>query len=164
PKLKFDRLSLLTFEDGFVFQQVDIADRECLRRLFEKWPFLRIVHLAGQGGVRYSMTHPLEYVNSNVTGFVNLLEQAPALPPEHFVYASSSSVYGANEKTPFAVSDRVDCPVSLYAATKRSNELIAHAYARQFAMPLTGLRFFTVYGPWGRPDMAPMKFTRALLE
>ena len=164
PQLKIARLSLLRCQEGFAFQRVDIIDRDCLRRLFVRWPFRRIIHFAAQAGVRYSITHPFACIDSNVSGFVNLLEQARAFPPEHLVYASSSSVYGANEQIPFAVGDRVDSPVSLYAATKRFNELIADAYARQFAMPLTGLRLFTVYGPWGRPDMAPMKFTRALLE
>ncbi|HEU0204359.1 MAG TPA: NAD-dependent epimerase [Burkholderiaceae bacterium] len=164
PQLKKDRLALLTADRNFAFEQLDIADRDGLRRLFDRHRFRRVVHLAAQAGVRYSITHPFAYVDSNVTGFVNVLEQARAFPPQHLVYASSSSVYGANEKTPFEVGDRVDHPVSLYAATKRANELIAHVYARQFGLPLTGLRFFTVYGPWGRPDMAPMKFTRAILE
>jgi UDP-glucuronate 4-epimerase len=164
PALKLARLALLKPHAGFEFVKLDVADRDGLPRLFEQHRFRRVVHLAAQAGVRYSITHPFAYVDSNITGFVNVLEQARAFAPEHLVYASSSSVYGANEKTPFAVDDRVDRPVSLYAATKRANELMAHVYARQFALPLTGLRFFTVYGPWGRPDMAPMKFTRAILQ
>jgi UDP-glucuronate 4-epimerase len=131
--------------------------------LFARHRFARIVHLAAQAGVRYSLTHPHAYVDSNVTGFLNLLEAHAARPVQHFVYASSSSVYGANTKQPFAVEDRVDHPVSLYAATKRANELMAYVYARTFGCTLTGLRFFTVYGPWGRPDMAAMKFARAIL-
>src|SRR5262249_47057481 len=122
-----------------------------------------VVHLAAQAGVRYSLTHPHVYAAANVTGFLNLLEALRAHPVRHTVYASTSSVYGSNEKQPFAVADRVDRPISLYAATKRANELMAHVYALQFGCALTGLRFFTVYGPWGRPDMAAFKFTRAIL-
>jgi UDP-glucuronate 4-epimerase len=163
PALKQARLQLLRRHAGFAFAQVDIADHERLGQAVAGRPIGGIVHLAAQAGVRYSFTHPRSYAQSNISGFLNLLELARAQPPRHFVYASSSSVYGANTKQPFSVSDRVDHPVSLYAATKRANELMAEVYARQFGLPLTGLRFFTVYGPWGRPDMAAMKFTRAIL-
>jgi len=163
PALKRARLALLQAQPGFRFSLADIADQSALKEALAGTRFEGVVHLAAQAGVRYSFVNPHAYVDSNVTGFLNLLEFARAHPPRHFVYASSSSVYGANTKQPFAVSDRVDHPVSLYAATKRANELMAEVYARQFAMPLTGLRFFTVYGPWGRPDMAAMKFTRAIL-
>jgi len=163
PALKRARLALLQAQPGFRFAQVDIANHAAMTLALNGTPISGIVHLAAQAGVRYSFINPRAYVDSNVTGFLNLLERARAHPPRHFVYASSSSVYGANTKQPFAVTDRVDHPLSLYAATKRADELMAEVYARQFALPLTGLRFFTVYGPWGRPDMAAMKFTRAIL-
>jgi UDP-glucuronate 4-epimerase len=162
PRLKQARLERLE-NPLFAFERIELADRAAVEALFVRHPFARIVHLAAQAGVRYSLTHPHAYIDSNITGFLNLLEAARARPSEHFVYASSSSVYGANTKQPFSVDDRVDHPVSLYAATKRANELMAYTYARTFGIPLTGLRFFTVYGPWGRPDMAAMKFTRAIL-
>lgn len=163
PGLKQSRLDLLQGEHRFEFERIDLADRPAMQSLFARRRFSRIVHLAAQAGVRYSMTHPHAYVDSNVSGFLNVLEGARAFPVQHLVYASSSSVYGANTSLPFAEADRVDHPVSLYAATKRANELMAHVYAMQFGTPLTGLRFFTVYGPWGRPDMATFKFTRAVL-
>lgn len=162
PALKQARLAQF---DGrnFVFERVDLADRAAMFALFERHTIDGVVHLAAQAGVRYSLTHPHVYAEANVAGFLNLLEALRAHPVRHTVYASTSSVYGGNEKQPFAVTDRVDRPVSLYAATKRVNELMAHVYALQFGLPLTGLRFFTVYGPWGRPDMAAFKFTRAIL-
>jgi UDP-glucuronate 4-epimerase len=163
PALKRARLERLQARPRFSFAQVDIAEHQALDAALDGVQVDAVVHLAAQAGVRYSFTNPRAYAESNVTGFLNLLEAARARPPRHFVYASSSSVYGANTTQPFSVSDRVDHPVSLYAATKRANELMAEVYARQFALPLTGLRFFTAYGPWGRPDMAAMKFTRAIL-
>jgi UDP-glucuronate 4-epimerase len=163
PALKRARLERLREHPAFRFAQVDIADRAALSAALGEVSYDGIVHLAAQAGVRYSFTNPWAYVDSNVTGQLNLLEIARSRPPRHFVYASSSSVYGANTKQPFSVGDRVDHPVSLYAATKRADELMAEVYARQFGIALTGLRFFTVYGPWGRPDMAAMKFTRAIL-
>jgi UDP-glucuronate 4-epimerase len=168
PQLKRDRLERIRqMAPGGRFDQVeaDVADRPALDALLARWRPRRIVHLAAQAGVRYSFDHPQAYVRSNLAGFVNLLEAAlDDGGIEHVVYASSSSVYGSNQKQPFSVTDRVDDPISLYAATKRANELIARVYALQFGLKLTGLRYFTVYGPWGRPDMAPVKFARALLE
>jgi UDP-glucuronate 4-epimerase len=149
--------------DNFTFHEVDLADRPAMEELFAEGQFDRVVHLAAQPGVRYSIDHPHAYVESNIVGFLNLLEGCRHHQVEHLVYASSSSVYGANERMPFAVGDNVDHPVSLYAASKKSNELMAHAYAHLYGLPTTGLRFFTVYGPWGRPDMAPVLFTRAIL-
>jgi UDP-glucuronate 4-epimerase len=168
PKLKRDRVAPL-LELGLELAELDLADAPALQALLERRRPRRFVHLAAQAGVRYSFENPRAYVDSNLVGFVNLLEGARALASgaggfSHFVYASSSSVYGANTKVPFSVLDPVEQPVSLYAATKRANELIAQVYARQFGLRLTGLRYFTVYGPWGRPDMAPLKFARALLE
>jgi len=163
--LKDARLAQLADKPDFSFRKLDIADRDAMLALALEFPAIdRIVHLAAQAGVRYSMVNPYAYVQSNVMGQVVMLELARALPAlKHFVYASSSSVYGANEKTPFAVSDAVDRPSSLYAATKRADELFGHTYAHLYGIPSTGLRFFTVYGPWGRPDMAPMIFARAIL-
>lgn len=146
------------------FVRLDIADRDAMRLLFESERFDAVVNLAAQAGVRYSIENPFAYAESNVTGFLNLLECARSCPVRHFVYASSSSVYGGNAKTPFEETDRVDSPVSLYAATKRSNELFAAVYSRLYGIPLTGLRFFTVYGPAGRPDMAPMLFADAIMQ
>lgn len=167
PALKEARLARLRAHPGFAFERIDLADRAAAPALLAQLRPTRIVHLAAQAGVRYSMTHPHAYIDANVAGFLNVLEAARALAQEgaftHLVYASSSSVYGANTQTPFSVEHRVDAPVSLYAATKRANELMALVYARQFGVVATGLRFFTVYGPWGRPDMAAFKFTRALL-
>lgn len=147
---------------GYTFQKTDITDLGELTKLFQTHSFDRVFHLAAQPGVRYSMENPHAYVQSNVVGFVNMLECCRHHRIKHFVYASSSSVYGTNAKVPFHESDRVDHPVSLYAATKRSNELLAHTYSHLYQLPTTGLRFFTVYGPWGRPDMAPMLFADAI--
>jgi len=164
PALKRARLATITAPE-FSFVRADLADRSALTEIFHRFAPRRIVHLAAQAGVRYSFENPQAYVDSNVTGFVNLLECARAAGQiEHFVYASSSSVYGANSKQPFSVDDPVEQPISLYAATKRADELIAYVYAVQFPLRLTGLRYFTVYGPWGRPDMAPLKFARAIFE
>jgi len=162
--LKTVRLEHLQKQNAFQFAQGDIADRAFVEPLFHHHEFGPIVHLAAQAGVRYSLENPHLYVKSNLQGFVNLLEEARKKNVPHFVYASSSSVYGANRKIPFSEQDNVDHPVSLYAATKKSNELMAHVYAHLYNLPLTGLRFFTVYGPWGRPDMAMFKFCKAILE
>lgn len=164
--LKQARLARLTSNKAFHFHQIDISDRDHMLALAADFPAITgIVHLAAQAGVRYSLINPYAYVTSNVMGQVVVLETARALPAlKHLVYASSSSVYGDNKKTPFAVGDTVDCPNSLYAATKRVDELFGHAYAHLYGLASTGLRFFTVYGPWGRPDMAPMLFTRAILD
>jgi len=163
PRLKQARLEQFAGDTGFVFERLDLADRDATLALFDRNRIEAVVHLAAQAGVRYSLTHPHVYVEANVAGFLNLLEALRAHPVRHAVYASTSSVYGANTKQPFSTADRVDRPISLYAATKRANELMAYVYALQFGVPLTGLRFFTVYGPWGRPDMAAFKFTRAIL-
>jgi UDP-glucuronate 4-epimerase len=163
PQLKQARLAQLTAQEKFIFERVDVADGAAMQSVFARHHFTHVVHLAAQAGVRYSITHPHVYIDSNLAGFLNVLEAGRARPVEHLVYASSSSVYGANTVLPFSESDRVDRPVSLYAATKRANELMANVYAQQFRIPLTGLRFFTVYGPWGRPDMATFKFTQAVL-
>jgi len=162
-QLKRDRLAQLQGLAGFSFQQADLADAPALDAVFAAQRLDGVVNLAAQAGVRYSLTHPQAYVQSNLVGFANILEacRRHGLPP--LLYASSSSVYGANEKMPWAVADNVDHPVSLYAATKKANELMAHTYAHLYGLPCTGLRFFTVYGPWGRPDMAYFKFTQAIL-
>jgi UDP-glucuronate 4-epimerase len=162
-RLKHDRLAQLSGHPEFHFEPLALEDRGGLERLFRERSFDRVIHLAAQAGVRYSLTNPHVYADSNLTGFVNLLECCRHQRVEHLTYASSSSVYGANRKVPFAVEDRVDHPVSLYAATKRANELMAHTYSHLFGLPTTGLRFFTVYGPWGRPDMAIWLFTEAIL-
>ncbi|HEY6351173.1 MAG TPA: NAD-dependent epimerase [Candidatus Angelobacter sp.] len=162
--LKAARLEILRGQKSFEFAQGDIADRPFVEEIFRKHEFGPIVHLAAQAGVRYSLENPHLYVRSNLEGFVNLIEEARKCHAPHFVYASSSSVYGANQKIPFSEKDNVDHPVSLYAATKKSNELMAHVYAHLYNLPVTGLRFFTVYGPWGRPDMAMFKFCKAILE
>jgi UDP-glucuronate 4-epimerase len=162
--LKDARLKILEKTGGFEFARGDIADLAWVEELFARQQFGPIIHLAAQAGVRYSLENPHLYVQSNVVAFVNLLESARAKKTPHFVYASSSSVYGANKKVPFSEKDNVDHPVSLYAATKKSNELMAHVYAHLYRLPLTGLRFFTVYGPWGRPDMALFKFCKSILE
>jgi UDP-glucuronate 4-epimerase len=163
-QLKLARLRQLEQFSAFRFVRMDIGDRDAIRRFFSRCNPDRIVHLAAQAGVRYSIDHPEAYVDSNLVGFVNLLEACRRIDIEHFVYASSSSVYGSNSKLPFSVEDRTDHPISLYAATKKSNELMAHVYSHLFAIPCTGLRFFTVYGPWGRPDMAMSSFTKAISE
>jgi len=161
--LKKGRLEILKGFEGFSFELLDISDRKRVEQLFLANGFDMVVNLAAQAGVRYSIDNPNAYVDSNLVGFANILEGCRHGSVAHLVYASSSSVYGQNKKMPFSVTDSVDHPVSLYAATKKSNELMAHAYAHLYAIPTTGLRFFTVYGPWGRPDMAYFKFTRAIL-
>jgi UDP-glucuronate 4-epimerase len=163
PSLKRARLARLTPHANFRFVQMDVADRDGMAALFADQRFDCVVHLAAQAGVRYSIDHPHVYVDSNVVGFMNVLEGCRHSGAGHLVYASSSSVYGANTQLPFSESHNVDHPVSLYAATKKANELMAHTYSHVFGLPTTGLRFFTVYGPWGRPDMALFKFTRAML-
>lgn len=162
PSLKRARLARLT-APNFTFAQIDLQDAAAIAELFASRKFTRVVHLAAQAGVRYSLTNPHAYIESNITGFLNILEGCRHNAVGHLVYASSSSVYGANTRQPFSEHDAVDHPVSLYAATKKSNELMAHTYAHLFGVPTTGLRFFTVYGPWGRPDMALFKFTRGIL-
>src|SRR5690625_1909015 len=162
--LKEARLERLLKHERFEFVRGDLADREAVTELFAGAGFDAVAHLAAQAGVRYSLTNPHAYADSNLTGFLNILEACRHAEVGHLVYASSSSVYGANTSLPFSVADVVDHPVSLYAATKKSNELMAHAYSHLYGMPVTGLRFFTVYGPWGRPDMAPFLFIRAILE
>ena len=164
PSLKEARLARLAGSDGFAFVKLDLADRDGVARLFADHRFARVFNLAAQAGVRYSLQHPHTYVDSNVTGFLNVLEGCRHNGVGHLLYASSSSVYGGNTRMPFSVHDDVDHPLSLYAATKRANELMAHAYAHLFRVPCTGLRFFTVYGPWGRPDMSLFIFTKAILE
>lgn len=178
PKLKYARLSesgigaeaevfgqevQSSKHAGYRFIRMKLEDREALQELFAGEKFDIVVNLAAQAGVRYSLENPYAYIESNIIGFLSLLECARHNPVKHFVYASSSSVYGGNTKTPFSEEDRVDNPVSLYAATKKSNELMAHVYSKLYGIPTTGLRFFTVYGPWGRPDMAPILFTKAIL-
>lgn len=162
-RLKRDRLARLTPLAGFEFVQLDVADRGGMAELFRGRPFDGVIHLAAQAGVRYSLTNPHAYVDSNLVGFTNILEGCRHAQVEHLVYASSSSVYGANTKMPFSVHDNVDHPLSLYAASKKANELMAHTYSHLYGLPTTGLRFFTVYGPWGRPDMALFLFTEAIL-
>ena len=164
PKLKHDRLAHLSRHAKFRFLHIDIADAVALSAAFLREQVQRVIHLAAQAGVRYSLTHPQAYAHSNLSGFVNVLESCRHNGVEHLVYASSSSVYGGNTKMPFSETDPVDHPVSLYAATKKANELMAHAYSHLYRLPTTGLRFFTVYGPWGRPDMAYFSFTKAILE
>ena len=162
--LKEDRLGVLKNYPEFTFHRMDISDSMAVSSLFSHCRPQRVIHLAAQAGVRYSITNPQAYGRSNLTGFLNILEACRHNGVEHLVYASSSSVYGANTSKPFRVSDNVDHPVSLYAATKKANELMAHSYSHLYGLPCTGLRFFTVYGPWGRPDMAYFLFTKAILE
>lgn len=161
--LKLARLAQLENKDGFSFIKLDLADREGMAALFAEQRFDRVIHLAAQAGVRYSIENPLAYADSNLIGFVNVLEGCRHNKVGHLLYASSSSVYGLNKKQPFSTDDSVDHPVSLYAATKKANELMAHTYSHLYSLPTTGLRFFTVYGPWGRPDMALFKFTKAII-
>lgn len=161
--LKQARLAQLQPHPNFEFQHMDLVDRQALADLFAAKQFQRVIHLAAQAGVRYSLQNPYAYADSNLTGFMNMLECCRHYQIEHLVYASSSSVYGANRHMPYAVSDNVDHPLSLYAASKKANELMAHAYSHNFNLPTTGLRFFTVYGPWGRPDMSPFLFTRKII-
>ena len=162
--LKKARLERIASHPNFTFYQEDISDLDALKRVFSHHHIDRICNLAAQAGVRYSMQNPFAYQESNIKGFLNLLELARQFPLSNFVFASSSSVYGNNEKLPFAVEDSVDTPISLYAATKRANELMAYTYSYLFRIPLTGLRYFTVYGPWGRPDMALFLFTKSILD
>jgi UDP-glucuronate 4-epimerase len=178
PALKFSRLSMLGIgadipegkevksgrSSGFSFIRMDLKDREAVSALFENGKFDMVCHMAAQAGVRYSIENPHAYIDSNVAGFMNILECCRNYPVRHLVYASSSSVYGLNETRPFRTSDNVDHPVSLYAATKKANELMAHTYSHLYGIPATGLRFFTVYGPWGRPDMAYFSFTKSIFE
>ncbi|WP_372523891.1 NAD-dependent epimerase [Sulfuricaulis sp.] len=163
-RLKETRLQRTKDHRHFEFQKLDIIDREAMAELFQKQKFDAVMHLAAQAGVRYSITHPQSYIDSNLVGFGNILEGCRHSGVKHLVFASSSSVYGANTKLPFSEHDNVDHPVSLYAATKKANELMAHCYSHLYDLPCTGLRFFTVYGPWGRPDMALFKFTKGILE
>lgn len=163
PALKTARLDILRGERRFSFERTDLADRAAMAQLFASHRFARVVHLAAQAGVRYSIDHPHAYVDANLEGFVNVLEGCRHHGCSHLVYASSSSIYGANTKLPFSVGDKTDHPISLYAATKKANELIAHSYSHLYRLPVTGLRFFTIYGPWGRPDMAIFMFTKAIL-
>ncbi len=161
--LKKDRLRQLQENNDFTFVRLDLADEAGMAGLFCEYSFRRVIHLAAQAGVRYSLENPRAYINSNICGFLNILEGCRHHRIEHLIYASSSSVYGLNTRMPFSVHDNVDHPVSLYAASKKANELMAHSYSHLYDLPVTGLRFFTVYGPWGRPDMALFLFTRAIL-
>src|SRR5215468_1396583 len=164
PKLKEARLAELTRHGKFRFYKLDLGDRDGMAALFADHGFAQVIHLAAQAGVRHSLSAPHDYIDSNITGFLNVLEGCRHTRARHLLYASSSSVYGANTALPFSVNQNVDHPVSLYGATKKANELMAHAYAHLFGLPVTGLRFFTVYGPWGRPDMSLFQFTRNILE
>ncbi|MFT6834651.1 MAG: UDP-glucuronate 4-epimerase [Francisellaceae bacterium] len=162
PNLKLARLKRIEHFTNFTFIKMDLADRNGIANLFMTEDFERVIHLAAQAGVRYSIENPMAYIDSNIVGFTTILEGCRHNNIKHLVYASSSSVYGANKKIPFSTDDNVDHPVSLYAATKKSNELMAHTYSHLYDLPTTGLRFFTVYGPWGRPDMAPFLFADAI--
>lgn len=162
--LKKARLALLTAHANFTFLEKDLIDKKSIDAVFEKEKFDVVVHLAAQAGVRYSLQNPYAYLDSNLTGFLNILEACRHEMPRHLIFASSSSVYGANKKSPFSTQDNVDHPLALYAASKKANELMAHAYASLYQIPVTGLRFFTVYGPFGRPDMALFMFTEAILK
>lgn len=164
PSLKEARLARLKAYDGFTEERLSIEDREGMEAVFKRYQPQRVVNLAAQAGVRYSLENPHAYIDANIVGFTNILEGCRHNDVEHLVYASSSSVYGANESMPFSVHDNVDHPVSLYAASKKANELMAHTYSHLFDLPTTGLRFFTVYGPWGRPDMALFMFTKNIIE
>ncbi|UVV74426.1 NAD-dependent epimerase [Pantoea agglomerans] len=161
--LKHARLNLIKADPGFTFIEMDLADRDAMASLFDQQKFQRVIHLGAQAGVRYSIENPHAYADSNLIGHLNILEGCRHHKIEHLLYASSSSVYGLNRKIPFSTEDSVDHPVSLYAATKKANELMSHTYSHLYQLPTTGLRFFTVYGPWGRPDMALFKFTRAMI-
>ena len=164
PSLKRARLGILRASAGFEFVEADLADRAAIAQTFARHRFASVIHLAAQAGVRHSINEPNAYADANLEGFVNILEGCRRNDCRHLLYASSSSVYGANTKLPFAVADRTDHPVSLYAATKKANELMAYSYSHLYHLPVTGLRFFTIYGPWGRPDMAIFLFTKAILE
>src|SRR5580704_3340406 len=163
PKLKEARLDLLKRDPNFSFVKLDLANRAATSLLFAQHRFPAVIHLAAQAGVRYSLDHPHAYIDANIEGFINVLEGCRHNGCEHLLFASSSSVYGANTKLPFSVHDNVDHPISLYAASKKANELMAHTYSHPYRLPATGLRFFTVYGPWGRPDMAVFIFAKSLL-
>lgn len=162
--LKYDRLDILKSGKNFHFHKIDLIEKEKIKELFREQEFDYVVNLAAQAGVRYSLINPYSYIDSNITGFLNILEACRKFPVKHLIYASSSSVYGANTKMPFSVHHNVDHPVSLYAATKKANELMAHTYSNLYDIPTTGLRFFTVYGPWGRPDMALFIFTKKIFN
>jgi UDP-glucuronate 4-epimerase len=164
PELKKARLKRFEGQPGFAFEKLDVADRDGVAELFKRHRPTRVVHMAAQAGVRYSLEAPHAYLDSNLAGFLNILEGCRAVESEHLVFASSSSVYGGNVRLPYRVDDAVDHPLSLYAATKKANELMAHTYAHLYRLPVTGLRFFTVYGPWGRPDMAPILFATRVLR
>ncbi|RTL77631.1 MAG: NAD-dependent epimerase [Bradyrhizobiaceae bacterium] len=164
PSLKEARLAILRNDPNFSFEKIDLADRAATRSIFERHRFPVVIHLAAQAGVRYSIDHPTVYIDANLQGFANVLEGCRHNGCEHLLFASSSSVYGANTKLPFSVHDNVDHPISLYAASKKANELMAHSYSHLYGLPTTGLRFFTVYGPWGRPDMAMFLFAKAITE
>jgi UDP-glucuronate 4-epimerase len=164
PTLKAARLEILKRQPNFRFLKADLADRPAIEAIFQKERFQRVVHLAAQAGVRYSIENPHAYIDSNIVGFLHVIEGCRQTGVEHLVYASTSSVYGANTNMPFSVDQSVDHPLTLYAATKRANELMAHSYSNLYRLPTTGLRFFTVYGPWGRPDMALFLFTKNILE
>jgi len=164
PKLKWARLDILKKYSNFKFERINIAERDTLTDIFVNYKPTKVVNLAAQAGVRYSLTNPYAYMESNLVGFINIIELCRHNDVEGFIYASSSSVYGGNAKMPFSVEDRVDQPMSLYAATKRANELIAHSYSHLYRLHTTGLRFFTVYGPWGRPDMAMFIFARKIIN
>ncbi|MFY0650403.1 MAG: NAD-dependent epimerase [Cyclobacteriaceae bacterium] len=163
-QLKLDRLDQIRHEPNFTFAPINITDKPKLDELFKKFEFDYVINLAAQAGVRHSIDKPYEYIDSNLIGFINILEACRNNSVEHLIFASSSSVYGANKKVPFEESDHTDHPVSLYAATKKSNEMMAHAYSALYNIPCTGLRFFTVYGPWGRPDMAYFKFAKSIMN
>lgn len=162
--LKMSRLEILKQNCNFRFYEIDLKDKEIVDKIFDEYKFDYVINLAAQAGVRYSITNPYAYIDSNLIGFMNILEACRNYPVKHLLYASSSSVYGGNKIVPFSTNHNVDHPVSLYAATKKSNELMAHTYSHLYGIPTTGLRFFTVYGPWGRPDMAYFSFTRDILE
>lgn len=164
PRLKEARLDILKRQSNFTFANLDLANRSATKSLFAEHRFPVVIHLAAQAGVRYSLQHPHAYVDANIEGFINVLEGCRHNDCKHLLFASSSSVYGANTKLPFSVQDNVDHPISLYAASKKANELMAHAYSHLYRIPATGLRFFTVYGPWGRPDMAMFIFAKAILD
>jgi UDP-glucuronate 4-epimerase len=164
PSLKEARLAVLKHEKQFAFVKSDLADRKATKSIFEQYRFPTVIHLAAQAGVRYSLENPQAYADANIEGFLNVLEGCRHHGCRHLLFASSSSVYGANTRLPFSVRDNVDHPISLYAASKKANELMAHAYSHLYRIPATGLRFFTVYGPWGRPDMAMFIFAKAILE
>ena len=162
--LKLDRLYNLKKYENFLFKKIDVSNQDAVSQIFEEYQISHVIHLAAQAGVRYSLDNPRSYISSNIDGFLNILESCRHNEVEHLVYASSSSVYGLNQKYPFSSKDSTDHPASLYAATKKSNELMAHSYSHLYGIPTTGLRFFTVYGPWGRPDMALFLFTEAILK